>query len=121
MFQDWREREAMRAAYLNQTINLAVAVLLVPLLVRYLDASEYILWSIFTTFGGITLQLESAIQTVSVREIAREYHSGNVATLQAAIRKAKVAYTTLSGSGLVRLFALGLLYLHYVASTRSVS
>ena len=108
----------MRAAYLNQTINLAVAVLLVPLLVRYLDASEYILWSIFTTFGGITLQLESAIQTVSVREIAREYHSGNAATLQAAIRKAKVAYTTLSGSVLVPLFALGLLYLHYVASKR---
>jgi hypothetical protein len=105
----------MRAAYLYQAINLLIVILMVPLLLRYLDINEYVLWSIFTTFGGITLQFENAIQMVSVREIAREYHSGNASTLQAAIQKAKSAYTTLSASVLVFVLTFGFLYLHYVA------
>ncbi len=108
----------MHSAYLYQIINLSVAILLVPLLLRYLDVSGFVLWSIFTTFGGITLQLENAIQMVSVREIAREYHSGNVVSLQAAIRKARAAYTILSAFVLVPFLVLGLLYLNYVASEK---
>jgi hypothetical protein len=108
----------MRAAYLYQAINLFVVVLMVPLLLRYLDVNEYVLWSIFTTFGGITLQIENAIQMVSVREIAREYHSGNAATLQAAIRKARAAYKILSVSIIVTFLTLGLLYLHFFVSEK---
>ena len=108
----------MRAAYQYQVINLLVAIMMVPLLLRYLDVNEYILWSIFTTLGGITLQFESAIQMISVREIAREYYAGNAITLQAAVRKAKTAYMALSASVLVPALALGLLYLHYVAGEK---
>ena len=106
------------SAYLYQTINLLVVILMVPLILRYLDVSRYVLWSIFTTFGGITLQLESAIQIVSVREIAKEYHSGNVASLQNAIQKAKVNYMILSACVLVPFLVLGLLYLNYVVSEK---
>ncbi len=108
----------MPAAYLNQVINVAVAILMVPLLLRYLDVSEFVLWSIFTTFGAITLQFESAIQSVAVREIAREHHSGNAVTLRAAIFKAKRAYTALSACVIAPFLAVGILYLSYVGSTR---
>lgn len=106
----------MHAAYLNQTINLVVSILLVPVLLRYLDVNDYILWSIFTTLGAITLQFESAIQNASIRDIARELHSENRAALSAAIRRAKVAYRTLAGVVLVPVGMAGLLYLDYVAS-----
>ena len=108
----------MPAAYLNQFINVAVAILMVPLLLRYLDVGEFVLWSIFTTFGAITLQFESAIQSVAVREIAREHHSGNAVTLRAAISKAKRAYTTLSACVIVPFLAIGILYLSYVGGSR---
>ncbi len=108
----------MRSAYLNQVVNLLVAILMVPLLLRYLDINGFILWSIFTTFGGITLQIESAIQIVSVREIAKEYHSGSIVTIQAAVRKARVAYATLSACVLIPFLMLGLLYLNYIATEK---
>lgn len=107
-----------RSALLYQSINALVVVLMMPLLLRYLDVNGFVLWSIFITLGGITLQLESAIQMVSVREIANEYHSGNAGTLLSAVRKAKVAYTILSASVLVPFLLLGLLYLNYVASKK---
>jgi hypothetical protein len=108
----------MRAAYLYQTINLLVAVLMVPLLLRFLDVSAFVLWTIFITFGGVTLQLENAIQIVTVREIAREYHSGNRDSLRAAVRKARKAYTVLSLFVLVPVLVVGLLYLNYIAAAK---
>lgn len=106
----------MHAAYLNQTINLMVSILLVPLLLRYLEVNDYILWSIFTTFGAITLQFESAIQNASIRDIARELHSENRGALSAAIRRARIAYRTLAGVVLLPVGMAGLLYLDRVAS-----
>lgn len=106
----------MHAAYLNQTINLMVSILLVPVLLRYLDVNDYILWSIFTTLGAITLQFESAIQNASIRDIAREFHSENRAALSAAIRRTRLAYRTLAGVVFLPVGAAGLLYLDRVAS-----
>lgn len=105
-------------AYLYQIVNLLITIAMVPLLLRYLDEGYFILWSVFTTFGGVTLQLESAIQMVSVREIAKEYHSGNVAELKAVIKKAKAAYMVLTVSVLVPFFVCGLLYINYVVSEK---
>ena len=66
----------MVAAYVFHAVNMAVSILLVPLFLRHLDPSEYALWLIFTAFGGVTLQLQNAIQNVSVKEIARGVHLG---------------------------------------------
>ncbi len=37
----------MRAAYLNHGINLLVSILMVPVLLKFLGLSEFILWAIF--------------------------------------------------------------------------
>ena len=92
--------------------------MMVPLLLKYLDLSEYILWGIFTTFGGITLQIENSIQILSVREISREYHTGNSEAFRQVVRRAKKAYSLLAagvaGPFLVTVF----LYLSYVAGEK---
>jgi hypothetical protein len=108
----------MRAAYLNQAINLVVGLLMVPMLLRYLSLSEYILWSIFTAFGGVTLQIESSIQVISVRELARQYHAGDAAGMQRAVQRARKAYRMLSAGVLVPFFATGALYLAFFASDK---
>lgn len=105
----------MPAAYISQLINLTVAILMVPLLLRYLDVGGFVIWSIFTTFGGFALQIENAIQTVSVREIAREYHSGNATELLGAIKKSKKAYLFLAGLMLFPVLIVGLVYLNFFA------
>ena len=106
----------MRAAYLNQAINLVVAILMVPMLLRYLGLSEYILWAIFTTFGGYTLQIESSIQIISVRDIAKQYHANDVAGVQRAVRRARKAYSMLAVGVLVPFLLTGFLYLKYQAN-----
>lgn len=105
----------MSAAYLNQAVNLLVAVMMVPLLLRYLNVSDYVLWSIFTTFGAMTLQFESAIQNVSVREIAKGHHGDSRLALQAALRSAHSAYTGLSLCVLAVVAVIGIVYLNLVA------
>ena len=106
----------MRAANLNQAINLLVAILMVPMLLRYLGLGEYILWAIFTTFGGITLQIESSIQILSVREIAKQHHANDGAGVQRAVRRARKAYAMLAAGVLVPFLIAGFLYLTYPAS-----
>ena len=94
----------MRAAYLNQGVNLIVGILMVPMLLHYLGDGEFLLWVIFTTFGGITLQIESSIQVVSVRDIAKQFHAGNHAEVRHAVARAKRAYLALA-AGVVLLVA----------------
>jgi len=108
----------MRAAYLNQAINLLVAMLMVPMLLRYLGVGEYILWAIFTTFGGFTLQIESSIQILSVREIAKQYHSNDGVGVRRAVRRARKAYTMLAGGVLGPFLIGGFVYLTYPASSK---
>jgi hypothetical protein len=108
----------MRAAYLNQAINLLVAMLMVPMLLRYLGVGDYILWAIFTTFGGFTLQIDSSIQILSVREIAKQYHGKDGAGVQRAVRRARKAYLMLASGVLGPFLIAGFLYLAYQASDK---
>jgi hypothetical protein len=108
----------MRAAYLNQAINLLIAILMVPMLLRYLSLGEYILWAVFTTFGGITLQIESSIQILSVREIAKQYHAGDGAGVVRAVRRARKAYGMLAVGVLLPFFVAGIVYLGFPASDK---
>jgi hypothetical protein len=106
----------MPTAYLNQVINLAATVLLVPLLLRYLGIGDFVLWAIFTTIGGITQQLESAIQIVTVRDIAREQHAAQAGRLQAAVRRARRAFRLLALGVVVVVLPGGWLYLWLTAT-----
>ena len=105
----------MKAAYLNQGINLLASILIFPLLLKYLGVGDYILWAIFTAIGGITLQLESSIQTLSVREIARYYHAKDIVGIQRAITKTKINYGLLSASTVCLVLPVGFLYLTFIA------
>jgi hypothetical protein len=111
----------MRAAYLNQLINLVVTILLVPVLLRYLNLTDYLLWAIFTTFGSLTLQFESAIQNASIREIAAAFFGRDMESLVGAIGKARFAYRLLAGFVMVPLFAVGAVYLHSLTTLRHES
>jgi hypothetical protein len=81
-----------------------------------LSLGEYVLWAIFTTFGGITLQVESSIQILSVREIAKQYHASDGAGLNRAVRRARKAYVMLAAGVLVPFSICGFLYLTYPAN-----
>jgi hypothetical protein len=106
----------MKAAYLNQAINLLVSVLMVPMLLKFLSLGDYILWAIFTTFGGITLQIEGSVQILAVREIATEFHAGSPVRVDAAIRRARKAYRALSLFVLIPFTAIGMVYFTYGVS-----
>lgn len=103
----------MRAAYLYQGINLLVGILMVPMLLRFLNMPQFIEWAIFTTFAGITLQVESSIQTLSVRHIAREYHRGSPAGTKAAIAKSRRLYRILASIVALPFLLAGLGYLFF--------
>ncbi len=101
----------MGPAYLYQSVNLVVGVLMVPLLLRYLDAREFVLWAVFTTWGALTLQIENSIQTVSVRRIASAFHAGATADFVASIARARRAYRALALLTLLGVALGGGLYL----------
>ena len=113
-----RLRASIGPAYLNQTINLVVGILLVPVLLHFLDASHYLLWVIFTTFGGITLQIESSIQVVSVREIAKEFHNSNDPGIRRAIARARRTYCFLASGVMIPIMVGGALYLSFVVEQK---
>lgn len=108
----------MRAAYLFQAVNLTVSILTVPLLLHYLDVSGYVLWSVFTVFGAVTLQLQNGIQPVAVREIAREYRGGTMRSLTGAIKRVRHAYYMLTVFVVGPLLIAGIAYLHFVAGPK---
>ena len=104
----------MVAAYLFHAVNIAVAILLVPLLLRHLDAAEYALWLIFMAFGGATLHLQNALQSSSVREIARGVHLGD--GLDLALQRMRTAYAGLAAFVAIPLFGIGLSYLSVIGA-----
>lgn len=101
----------MRVAYIFQAVNMAVAIILVPLLLHYLQVEGYAVWLIFTAMGGATIQLQTTIQTVMVREVAREYHGGGGG---AAMRRTRRAYTFLAAFVAGPYMLAGLAYLYYL-------
>lgn len=87
---------AMRAALFFQGVSLLIGMLSVPMFLRYLSPPDFLLWMIFTTIGGLTLQIESALQTVSVRRIAREVSVADLRAARREVRRAAMLYCALS-------------------------
>jgi hypothetical protein len=106
----------MFAAYLYQSVNLLTGVLMVPLLLRYLDSGQFVMWAIFTTLGGLTLQLESSIQVVSVRRIAHAHHAGKTQAVVDRHASAKRMYRMLAAFTLMGVASAGAAYLMQTAS-----
>lgn len=103
------------AAYLNQAVNLAVSLMMVPLLLRYLPPEQFVLWAIFTTLGGLTLQVEASLQSLYVRELAADYHSGVPARLVDGVARVRRAYLLLSLAIAIPFLAIGWWYLGVIA------
>jgi hypothetical protein len=108
----------MFAAYLYQSVNLLTGVLMVPLLLRYLDAGQFVMWAIFTALGGLTLQVESAIQAVSVRRIAHAYYAGRLQALADRHASARRLYRLLAAFTLLGVATAGAAYLMQTASVK---
>jgi hypothetical protein len=104
----------LTAALLFQLVSLLVSLAMVPLLLRYLGAPEYLVWAIFTTIGGLTLQLESAIQTLMVRRVAPVAAAGQRQQIEAELARARRAYRLLSLAVLLLVLPGGWLYLGWV-------
>ncbi len=88
----------MISALIYHATNVPLSLVLLSLLLRFLTPTEYAYWIIFTTIAGFGIQLQTAIQTVVVREIAREHHGYGIG---ASFRRAKRT------SGILGLFAAG--------------
>ncbi len=106
----------MTAALLFQLVSLLASVAMVPLLLGFLGAQEYLLWAVFTTIGGLTLQLESAIQTLMVRRVAPHFASGDTAGLLLEDGKSRRAFRTLSLFVVVVVLPVGFFYMQQVAA-----
>ena len=103
----------MYSAYFFQIINAFVTLLMLPLFLHYLGVQDYVIWSLFATFGGILLQIEAAIQAVSIREISKAFNRSNKATLKVAIARANSAYKNLAYITGIPCMILGVIYLNY--------
>lgn len=106
----------MTAALLFQLVSLVASVAMVPLLLRFVGAEEYLLWAVFTTIGGLTLQLEAAIQTLMVRRVALRFAAADLAGLRAEEGRARGAFLRLSLLVFVVVIPGGWLYMQHVAS-----
>lgn len=107
---------ATLAAYLNQSVNLVVGIAMVLLLLRYLEINEYILWSIFIAFGGLTLQVENSIQMLAVRDIARQYHGQSKERLKDSLVRVERMYRGFASMVAVPFAMTGIFYLHYITA-----
>jgi len=84
------------SALLFQLTSLIVSILMVPTLLRFLNPQEYLFWIVFTTIGGLTLQLEASVQMLLVRRAAREHAAVDRQGFAMEARRAVAAYRTLA-------------------------
>ena len=101
----------MFSAYLFHFVNLAVAFAMVPLLLYFLDSAEYVVWLIFSAFGGFTIHMQNAIQNTSVKEIARGVHLDE--DLAASLQRMRSAYAGLALFVAIPYWTIGLVYLNF--------
>ena len=106
----------MTAALLFQLVSLVASVAMVPLLLGFLGAEEYLLWAVFTTIGGLTLQLEAAIQTLMVRRVAPRFAAADTAGLRSEERRGRRAFQRLSLFVFVVVIPGGWFYMQHVAA-----
>jgi hypothetical protein len=103
----------MYSAFFFQIVNAFITLLMLPLFLHYLNVQEYVIWSLFATFGGMLLQIEAAIQAVSIREISKAFNRSNKVTLKDAIARSNSAYKGLAFTTLIPCMILGIIYLNY--------
>lgn len=89
---------------------------MVPLLLGFLGANEYLVWAVFTTIGGLTLQLEFAIQTLMVRRVAPLVAAGDLSRYRKEMARARRSYGILSMVVLTTVLPLGGIYMHLLFS-----
>lgn len=110
----------MRAAYLFHAVNLAVSMLMLPLLLAELSIGEYAIWLIFTAFGGATLQIQNAIQNVVVKDLARGFYGGSREIFDVVWWRTRRAYLFLALIVAGPVLVFGLFYLERL-SVRTVT
>lgn len=99
------------AALFFQLVSLIVSIAMVPLLLGFLGAEDYLVWAIFATIGGVTLQFEAAIQNLFIRRVAPLWVARRFRAARAELVRVRRAYAILSGGVLVVLIPFGLVYL----------
>lgn len=104
----------MPAALLFQLTSLLVSVLMVPLFLRVLTPDVYLLWLVFTTIGGMLLQIEASIQTLMVRRMALASPEIDPAGFAHERARARTAYRRLSVVASAVALPGGIAYIHWV-------
>ena len=92
---------------------------MLPLLLAFLSADEFLLWSLFTSIAGIFLQLETAVQSVFVRNMAARSHSSTTDFVE-SVRNAKRTYRFLAVIAFVVLIGGGGIYFASIALTDAI-
>ncbi len=100
----------MTAALVFQLINLGVSVALVPLLLAMLAVETYLLWVLFVTIGGLTLQLEFAVQTMMARRMAPAHAALDHAAYAREDRACRRAFRALALAIMLLVLPAGGLY-----------
>ena len=82
---------------------------MVPLLLRYLSAADYTLWLLYSAICGATAQVQTAVMSVSTKDIAFAFHHGTSDDLRNALHRSRRAYAILAAvvAGPVLLTAAG--------------
>jgi hypothetical protein len=101
----------MTAALIFQFVSLLVSVAMVPLLLGFLGAGEFLVWSVILVISGLSMQLEQAIQTLSVRRVATLLGPTSKDLLDAELRRTTAAYRKLALLMLVVVGPLGWAYM----------
>lgn len=107
-------------SYLGQLTNVGVGILMLPLLLAFLSADEFLLWSLFTSIGGVFLQLETAIQSIFVRSIAARSH-GSAFLFEESIQNARRTYRFFAVIAYIALIGGGGLYFASIALTDNMA
>jgi hypothetical protein len=110
----------MALSYLYQLVNIFAGLIMLPLLLGFLSAAEFLQWSLFTVIAGLSLQVESAIQAILVRSIAGACNHG-YSRFQLEIENSRRVYSIFSAIVLVAMGLGGGAYLASIFGSASDS
>jgi hypothetical protein len=100
----------MKSSYVYQIVNVVGGVVLLAVLLHYFSREQFLEWSLFTTLGGFTIQLESALSTVCSRLLVRVHHTSGPRGFASAVRQCRRWYVAFAVSVLLGLGAGGFAY-----------
>ncbi len=115
MTQPGSSEHGMRvtAALIFQFVSLLVSVAMVPLLLGFLGVGEFLVWSVILVISGLSMQLEQAVQTLSVRRVATQLGPTSKEMLDAELRRTDAAYRKLALTMLVVVGPAGWAYMEF--------